>query len=187
MQVRSALEVVVRHNVAALELALADVELTSSAYALALPPDDFGEVLSADVVYVGLEADRVRALAQETEWNAFRLVWDTNEWAIGPLMTEIEETAALAEASAVVVAYAEEIEEIPNRLVLREVARQLTQAPPISPVTDDFVAFLFEEGFNEELIDSLEASATPSAAAALRAKGLLPRSSDELDGAPRFW
>ncbi len=176
-----------RQNVAALERALADIELTSSAYALAFPPDEIDEALSADVVYVGLEVDRVRALAAETEWDAFRLVWDTNEWAIGPIETEIEETTALAEASAVVAAYAEEVEELPNRLVLQQVARWLTKTPPISPVTDDFVAFVFEEGFGEELIDSLEAAATPDVAAALRGKRLLPRSSDELDGAPRFW
>lgn len=144
-------------------------------------------MLTADVVYVGLEADRAHGLAGEREWDAFRRTWDTNEWAIGPLETEIEETAALADASAVIVAYAEEVGELPNRLVLQQVARLLTETPPISPVTADFVAFLFEEGFGEELIASLTAAATPAVAATLRGKRLLPQNAEELDGAPRFW
>lgn len=186
--VRRALDVVTESNMLAIRRALEQLgTLSSPAYAVGLEADDLDEVLTADVIFVGVDVDRQRALAQESQWNAFRQTWDTNQFATGPIMTVVEETAEFSAAREVLVDYAESHDQIANRLVLNHLARLLTESPPVSPRTEDFVAYLFEEGFSDDLIASLNAAATSEVAAARRAKHLLPESDGDLEGAPRFW
>jgi len=62
----------------------------------------------------------------------------------------------------------------PATWVLNMVARRLSEAPPLAPVTDDFITFVLEHNFGELLLENLRTAAPPHVAEKLRLKGLLP-------------
>ena len=67
----------------------------------------------------------------------------------------------------------------PTEFVLRRVTVALAQDPGVSPRTDDFVVFLFDEDFGPELRRNIELGASPGALAQLVGKGLLPEENDD--------
>ena len=66
--------------------------------------------------------------------------------------------------------------------MLLRVAAELSLTPPLTDVTDDFVCFLFDGDLGEDLVVGIEFSATEPAKRQLRAKGLLPKAFDPLEG-----
>ena len=118
-------------------------------------------------------------------YRAFQTVWNANTYAID-LMSPVPDLRAepdFLEAELKVVAFLAGRDVLdPARWILDRVARELTLTPPIGPVTDDFVAFVLDEEFDEDLVSSLKAAAPPTVASALREKRLLPDDPTELEG-----
>ncbi len=151
-----------------------------------MPPSEDDDDLAVGAVLIGLVSDRERALANGGPYEAFRDVWDV--WRFTrEAEAAVEETSAWRAASELLAAHFEPREEIANRVVLAAVARVLTERPPLSPVTDDFLAYAFEEDFGEDLLESLRAAAPERVARLLRERRLLPGSIEEYEDARHSW
>jgi hypothetical protein len=175
---------VVERNVEAISAPLRKLQIEAPAYAACLWPSQEDE-LNAYPVSVGLEPDRQRARRSLTPSEAFRTVWNPNTYAIDGVDPEPDLRADpdFIAAEAQVGAALDEREILdPPRWILNRVARRLTESPALSPVTDDFVAFVLDHDFDDDLLESLRESATPAVAQALRAKQLLPRNVMALEG-----
>jgi hypothetical protein len=161
---------------------------TELVYAAALfSPDP--EALFASEITLGLERDRVAALASPTSYDAFWRTWNAWEFARSgrdePSLYDDPEFLAAQQAvweprGAAWDALGEE----PQRYVLNRIAARVTAQHPLPSVTDDFVVYAFAEGFGEELIANITFSAGPDIANRLRAKGLLPADPNSLPGRP---
>lgn len=183
--VARALQVVVAANVAAVERALAHKQLDEPAYALGMPPSQEDGDLAAGPLLIGVTSVRERALAQDSAYQAFRDAWDVWRFTREAEAT-VEETSVWQEASELIAGHFADRDEIANRVVLSAVGRALTERPPLSPVTDDFLVYAFDEDYGEDLLVNLHAAAPERVARLLRARGLLPDSIDEYEDARMF-
>jgi hypothetical protein len=59
------------------------------------------------------------------------------------------------------------------RYVLNRVAKRLVSELSLSPVTDDFVVYGFDDRFDTGLYEDIRFAAPPAAVRSLEAKGLL--------------
>jgi hypothetical protein len=154
---------------------LATVQLPSPAYAIALQAAD-PELLYAVEISVGLERDRQRILESASSEGAFYEVWNAWEFAAGgdaePQLAADEEFLRAQDAVREQLRSQGHVE--PGRHVLKLIARRLGAEPPISPVTPDFVAYAFDDRFDEGLVEDIRFSGSPDALALLERKGLLP-------------
>jgi hypothetical protein len=168
-----------------LQQRLAHVLLPSPAYAVALEGD--AEIYPL-AVSVGLEPLRVQALSSYPPVIAFAVVWTSDEWELREELVNGDEIAALASAAKADLQTPEVTDGMgAEGYVLGKVARRITLSPPLSPVTDDFLAFVSFPGEADDLtLEHLHYAAPAHVATRLRAKGLLPDDMGTLSGA-REW
>jgi hypothetical protein len=151
---------------------LATVNLPSPAYAVAL---DASDGVYPVMVSIGLEEDRAQALSSTPADVRFDVVFDAYAFPIMKDLEEDPETAALVKAAQSSWQAPEQTDGMGiEGYVLAGVARRLTLEPPLSPVTEDFVAFVFFPGADELIYDHLVYSTPPEVLEQLRAKGVLP-------------
>lgn len=187
---RGAAELVINRNVDAVNQAFAGLTLPAPAYAACLwLSDDTEYELSSNAVSIALEPDRELASASGLDFYAFDTIWNPGEFAFDQVPVEVVRTPEYRKAEAAIggaLAQSEcqgvEIES--ERWLFIQVARRLTDCHALAPVTDDFLVFLWDGGFE---LDELRAAATPAVAERLRAKGLLPDAIQDVPGYPDPW
>jgi hypothetical protein len=158
------------------------VEPASPAFALCLFPSDEPSELAPVNIALGLESDRERALGRGTWLDAFDDVWNPTRYAYISL-DEFDdphgEPGFDSAASALVAWLAQAGVGDPATWLLEELAAELTRTPPLAPVTDDFVCWVFAQG--RELIESLEWILPTETRAKLAAKRLIVDDPDQLE------
>ena len=162
--------------------ALDGLELTSPAFALCLFRSDDPEELVPANIALGVEADRGRALENASISDAFDDVWNPTLYSYISLDDFADPSAEpeFAGARATILRWLRATRFAdPARWVLEEMAAVLTRDPPVEPVTDDFVCWVFAQGL--ELAESLRWIAPADVLEKLAAKRLL----DDPDEASR--
>lgn len=171
----SVVDFVVSSGAAAVAAALTRVRLPAPAYAVGLWGNGEDD-LDPAAICVGLEPDRVAALAGGTPDRPVRRIWNVSEYAIElrpePDLRD-DEAFVTAEREALEALYAADVWD-PQEWVYNRIARLVAARRPLAPVTDDFVVFAFAEGFGRELLENLRFSGG-AAVAILAARNLLPR------------
>lgn len=174
----AALDLIVTRNVDAVATAVAALKLPSPAYALCLWPAEDPCELSPYPLSVGLDVDRVAALSTQAPASAFRAAWNPAEYRFDEVDLDQPGLRATTGYIAAETTVADSLEKQgvldPARWVLNKVARQLSEQPPLAPVTSDFLAFVLDHNFADFLLENLRAAAPDRVAETLRAKGLLP-------------
>ena len=181
---RADLEDIVSRDLDSIRSALAGVVISEPVFAICLHyTPESAELLDPPAVYVGTDSDRRRALAAGGPVEVFSAIWNPMEYTGAEVVPESslrEDAAFMALEERLVPALHLAGVDEPRRLVLNQVARRLSEAPVIEPVSDDYVAFVMDHGFHERLLENLRTAAPPAVAARLRQRGLLPDSIDEL-------
>ena len=162
--------------------AVEGVEPTSPAFALCLFPSDEPSELAPVNIALGLEGDRARALGRGTWLEAFDDVWNPTRYAYISL-DEFDDPRGEPEFDAAASALVSWLGEAgvgdPATWLLEELAAELTRRPPLGPVTDDFVCWVFAQG--RDLIASLKWILPDETQAKLAAKRLLVDDPDQLE------
>ena len=169
---RRDLDYLVARNAEAVVKALNAYAAPRPAYAACLYYGrDHEHLLEAAAVYVGLAGGR---------GSTFNSAWNPMEYDAELVLPDLrDERFAAAEGRLL-----DELErhgcEDRARLVLDHVAREVGGASLSLPRTDDFLVFVLDVDFGDQLIASLRFAAPPGVAEKLEAQGLLPGSADEL-------
>lgn len=178
------LDLIIERNVACISEALR-VRVDAPAFALCLFASDEPELCAAYLA-LGLEPDREEIVAEGTPWEAAVEVWNGSNYTYDGLEVpdpRSEPDFLAAEERINEWLAADGVPE-PSRWAMEEIAFRLTRNPPISPATDDFVAYAFEQG--DELTASLRWIAPPETQDLLGRKRLLVDDFDSLPGAPDY-
>jgi hypothetical protein len=184
---RRSLKVVVQRNAEAISHAVSGLALDDAVHAICIWPSEDPADLVAYEVDVGLERDRQRALEELSPYEAFVCIWNGSDYAFHDVWSErdLRDSPGFDEAESRVVSELSRAGVLdPSRWVMNRVARRLSEGRPVRPVTDDFVAFVLNSGFSDELLENLRESSPPDVRRELRAKGLLPTDVTELAGFP---
>jgi hypothetical protein len=170
-----AVDLVVSRATSAVTAALARVRPPAPAYAVGLWGSGEAD-LDPAVICIGLEPDRVAALAGATPDPPRRRIWNVSEYAmearVEPDLRD-DESFLAAEQEALATLHAADIWD-PQRWIFNRIARAVAVRRPLAPVTDDFVVFAFDDGFGRELLENLRFSGG-TAVALLEERSLLPR------------
>jgi hypothetical protein len=157
--------------------------LAAPAFALCLFSPQESYPLAPDNIALGLETDRERERANHTPFDALIEVWNPTNYEY-MVLNEFDDPAGEPEfdaASAEVIEWADEARiPDPASWLLEELAAVLTRTPPIRPVTDDFVCWVFEQG--RPLDESLRWIAPDDVQRKLAAKQLLVDDPTTLEG-----
>jgi hypothetical protein len=183
-ELQAALRVLVERDRRCVAQALEEVPtLAAPAFALCLFPDQEAKDLAPAGIALGLETDRERARAKHTAFDALIEVWNPTNYKFISL-DEFDDPAGEPEfdaASARVIEWACDARvPDPASWLLEEVAAVLTRTPPLGPVTDDFVCWVFAEG--RFLYESLRWIAPDHVQRKLAAKQLLVDDPNMLEG-----
>jgi len=162
--------------------AIEGLEPASPAFALCLFPSDEPTELAPVNIALGLESDRERALARGTWLEAFDDVWNPTRYAYISL-DEFADPHGEPEFDAAAAALGSWLADNgvgdPATWLLEELAAQLTRTPPITPVTEDFVCWVFAQG--RDLLESLDWILPDETRAKLAAKRLIVDDPDQLE------
>jgi hypothetical protein len=166
--------------------AVRGVELPSPAFALCLFPSDDPEELAPVNIALGLETDRERALRGPTPFAVFDDFWNPTLYAYISL-DEFDDPRGEPDfdaASSALVSWlsAERVGD-PATWLLEELAATLTRTPPVAPVVDDFVCWVFAQG--DRLMESLKWILPEETQAKLAAKQLLVDDPEQLEDMER--
>jgi hypothetical protein len=183
-ELRADLDLLIERNISSITRALR-VRVDSPAFALCLFASDEPELYAAYLA-LGLEEDRAELTANSTPWDAAVEVWNGGNYTYDGLeVPDPRSETAFLEAEARLNRWLADAEvPEPSRWAMEEVAFRLTRRPPVSPVTDDFVAYAFEQG--DDLTASLRWIVPPETQALLERKRLLVDDVDALPGAPDY-
>jgi len=153
--------------------ALREVKPKAAVRALCLYPGQ--EDLFPAAVFVGLESDRRKAFATSTSEGVFATIWNPETFTGGDWPVDVGPHGdALEDAGARVARGLRDAgTSDPVRWVLCRVARDLGSEGWPWPVTDDFVVYLLDDQFGEDLTENLRFSASSHALEILTTKGLL--------------
>lgn len=182
---RDALELVERLNAEAAVSALRETDLPADplyAVCLWLPEDPMR--LDAYLISAATEADRRELLASRSPYRAFHAIWNPMEHAVEEIdCRDLRSCARFVEAVGVLASELKGRGVLdPARWALNRVARRLARSDLPVPVTPDFVAFVLDDQFSEDLLESLWFAAPPEGAESLRQQSLLPADLKELKG-----
>lgn len=154
---------------------LAHLTVAEPAYAVGLAASPGNESLAVEVVAVAIARDRSKWVGQVDPGEAVFQSWNPHEFSIqepvGPWPTTSEAFAA-AEAEARAELFERGIED-PQRYVYNRVAAKLDPARLEFPVTEDFIAFVFDGPDHLETDENMRFSASPEALSLLKSKRLL--------------
>jgi hypothetical protein len=167
--------------------AVRGVELLSPAFALCLFPSDDANELAPVNIALGLETDRERGRSGATPFDAFDDVWNPTRYtyiALNEFDDPPGEPDFDAASSALVSWLSGERVGDPATWLLEELAAKLTRTPPVAPVTDDFVCWVFAQG--DRLMESLNWILPEATRAKLAGKQLLVDDPDQLEGVERW-
>jgi hypothetical protein len=180
---RAAVSVLVDRCRQCVAQALEGITPAAPAFALCLFPNQKAYPLAPDNIALGLETDRERERAHRSPFNAFVEVWNPTNYEYISL-DEFDDPYGEPEwdaASASVIEWAREARVgDPASWLLEEAAAVLTRTPPLQPVTDDFVCWVFAEG--TDLVESLKWIAPDDVQRKLAAKQFLPDEPRDLEG-----
>jgi hypothetical protein len=154
---------------------LAQLTVAEPAYAVGLAASPGNESLAVEVVAVAIDRDRSKWVGQVDPGEAVFQSWNPYEFSIQERLGPWERTSE-AFAAAEAEAHAELIErgiEDPQRYVYKRVAAKLDPARLEFPVTEDFIAFVFDGPDHLETAENIRFSAPPRALAILKSKNLL--------------
>jgi hypothetical protein len=154
---------------------VARLTVAEPAYAVGLAASPGNESLAVEVVAVAIERDRTKWVGEVDPGEAVFQSWNPYEFSIQEppgLWARTSDAFAAAEADA----HAELIErgiEDPQRYVYNRVAAKLDPARLEFPVTEDFIAFVFDGPDHLETHENIRFSASPEALSLLKSKRLL--------------
>jgi hypothetical protein len=186
-QLAPAVAALVEINAASVCSALQGVDISSPAFALCLGTSENPEDLYPYVVSLGLDADRDAIGRRGSPWVVWVETWNPSNYTYSELEAEDPpQDPRVADVAEKLVPWLTEVDVLDYaRWALEETAAWLTRNPPVTPVTDDFVAFPSEQG--EDLMPSLRWIAPPVVQRQLEEKRLLLDDFNNLEGAPERW
>ena len=154
---------------------LALLTVTEPAYAVGLTASPGNESLAVETIAVAIEQDRTKWVDQIDAGEAVFQSWNPHEFSVqeplGPWTTPGDDFAT-AEARVQATLLERGIEN-PQRFVYNRVAAKLDPTHLTFPVTEDFIAFVFDGPDHLETAENIQFSASPQAVALLARKGLL--------------
>jgi hypothetical protein len=154
---------------------LASLTVAEPAYAVGLAASPGNESLAVEVVAVAIERDRTKWVGQVGPGEAVFQSWNPHEFSIqerAGAWPTTSEAFASAEAEACAELSERGIED-PQRYVYNRVAAKLDPARLMFPVTEDFIAFVFDGPDHLETAENIRFSGSPKALSLLKSKGLL--------------
>jgi hypothetical protein len=175
--VEAAVRRVVDANLRIITSTLRTIKVPSPSYAVGLWSED-PDLLAPTVVAVGLEVTRSAILRAHSPAEAREQVWNVADFALDALPEPRSDPGFVEHKADAREGLEREGIWDPARYVLNRVAKELGRDPPIAPVTADFVVFVFDEDFADELRHNIEYSASDLALAELDRMQLLPEFSD---------
>jgi hypothetical protein len=154
---------------------LTSLTVTEPAYAVGFAASPGNDSLAVEVVAVAIERDRTKWVDQVDVDEAVFQSWNPYEFSVqeppGPWTTPGEDFAA-TEAEVQTELLDRGIDN-PQRFVYNRVATKLDPTRLKFPVTEDFIAFVFDGPDHRETAENMQFSASPRALALLARKGLL--------------
>jgi hypothetical protein len=154
---------------------LASLTVTEPAYAVGLAASPGNDSLAVEVVAVAIERDRTKWADQVDAGEAVFQSWNPYELSIqeplGPWTTPGEDFPA-AETEVQTQLFERGIDD-PQRFVYNRVAAKLDPTHLKFPVTEDFIAFVFDGPDHLETAENMQFSASPRALALHARKDLL--------------
>lgn len=180
----TAVGTLVRLNVEAVRDALTRVESASPAFALCLWTSDDPDHLAPTDISLGLDSEREAMVAALSPSDAFDDVWNGTLYGHDSLALD-DPTSRFGDAATEVRDWLTRVDVADaGRWVLEETAAYLTRNPPPLPVTDDFVAYVFDQGV--DLVAGLRWIVPPEKQDLLEQKRLLVDDPDTLPGSADY-
>jgi hypothetical protein len=154
---------------------LASLTVSEPAYAVGLAASPGNDSLAVEIVAVAIERDRTKWIDQVDAGEAVFQSWNPHEFSVqeppGP-WTSPGDAFATAEAEVQEKLFERGIDN-PQRFVYNRVAAKLDPTRLTFPVTEDFIAFVFDGPDHLETAENIQFSASPQALALLAREGLL--------------
>jgi hypothetical protein len=185
-ELHDVVERLVERNLLSVSRALATIEPDSPIFAICFRTGDDPEDVTTNEIYVGVERDRVRLLAERTPWEGLQEVWNPINYSYEA--SEVDDPSEEVDYQVATKRVVEwlDAQAMPmySRWVLEETAARLSRNPPPLPYTDDFITYVYEH--SEDVMPSLRWIAPPRVQRLLERKQLLVDDASRLAGAPRY-